>query len=162
MKTGPLSIVTGVLLVLCALFNFGAGIGQYTKAELVAGSSSSLASFSDSLGDVVSSKGMQGLGAKNKADAREMRSMGRDASTTMFVIAVFILVSALVQIVAGIGVFTSKDWALKISVAAVVCGVIVEIQDVTEDGFGFGQILFFAIYAFILYALFAGQQTQRT
>lgn len=63
----------------------------------------------------------------------------------LYLIALFILAVAVIDIVAAVGLFTGKEWAYRVVMLAVAGGFLVEIQDVMEDGFGFFKIIYFGI-----------------
>ena len=144
MKKNALTVTVGVLLILYSLINFGAGFGEFSKAKIV----SATTSVSSSMGEM----------AGDKAGAAKVRKEGSAASSMLYLIALFILVTAVLEIVASIGLFGGKSWAFWIVIAAVVCGILVEIQDTTEDGFGIGKAVFFGINALALITAFLARE----
>jgi hypothetical protein len=143
MKKSALTVTVGVLLILYALINFGAGFGQFSKAKMVGGT----ASFASSMGKL----------AGDKAGAEKVRQQGASTSSVLYLIAIFILATAILEVVASIGLFAGKNWAFAIVVAAAICGILVEIQDTAEDGFGIGKAIFFGINALALIAAFSSR-----
>lgn len=146
MKKNALTVIVGVLLILYGLINFGAGFGQFTKAKMV----SSTASVASSLGEM----------AGDKAGAARVRHEGATTSAVLYLIAFFILATAVLDIVASIGLFGGKNWAFAMLVLAAICGIIVEIQDTAEDGFGIGKAIFFGINALALITAFSAREPQ--
>lgn len=146
MKTNALTITVGVLLILYALVNLGAGLGQFTKAKMVSGTTSLASGLGERAGD--------------KAGAQKVKQAGTMASSVMYAIALFILATAVLEIVAGIGLFAAKPWAFTIVIAAAICGILVELQDTAEDGFGIGKAVFLAINILAIFA--ASSSRQRT
>lgn len=144
MKKNALTVTVGVLLILYALTNFGAGVGQFSKAKMVSGTASMAASFGRMAGDT--------------AGAAKVEREGVSAGAVMYLIAIFILVTAVLDVVASIGLFGGKEWVFSIVVIAAICGIFVEIQDTAEDGFGVGKLIFFAINALALIAAFSARQ----
>lgn len=147
MKKNALTVTVGVLLILYALINFGAGFGQFSKAKMVSGT----ASFASSIGEM----------ADDKAGAQKVRREGLSVSSVLYLIALFILATAVLEIVASIGLFAGKNWAFAIVVVAAICGILVEIQDTAEDGFGIGKAIFFGINALALIAAFSAREPKR-
>lgn len=147
MKKNALTVTVGVLLILYALINFGAGFGQFSKAKMVSGT----ASFASSIGEM----------ADDKAGAQKVRREGSSASSVLYLIALFILATAVLEIVASIGLFAGKNWAFAIVVVAAICGILVEIQDTAEDGFGIGKAIFFGINALALIAAFSAREPKQ-
>ena len=131
MNKNALTTVAAVLLVLYSLINFGAGIGQFGKAKTVSGTTSLAVSLGNMAGD--------------KAGADELNRKGVKASSMLYLIALFILVTAALDMTGAIGLFSGQNWAPSLVMAAAVCGILVEIQDTAEDGFGVGKLIFFAI-----------------
>lgn len=85
--------------------------------------------------------------AGDKAGAQKVRQEGTSVSSVLYFIALFILATAILEIVASIGLFAGKNWAFAIVLVAAICGIFVEIQDAAEDGFGIGKAIFFGINA---------------
>ena len=148
MKKNALTVTLGVLFILYALINFGAGFGELSKAKIVSGTTS----ISSSMGEM----------AGDKAGAAKVRQEGSSTSTILYLIAVFILATAVLEMVASIGLFSGKDWAFVLVIAAAVCGILVEIQDTAEDGFGIGKAIFFGINAFALITAFLAREPKTT
>lgn len=147
MKKNALTVTTGVMLILYALINLGAGFGQFSKAKMVSGTTA----FASSMGDF----------AGDNAGAQKMRQEGASVSAGLYLVAVLILAAAVIEFVASIGLFSGSSWAYKILVAAAVLGILVEVQDVAEDGFGIGKAIFFGVNAFALYTAFSARETKQ-
>lgn len=147
MNKNALTVTVGVMLILYALINLGAGFGQFSKAKMVSGT----ASFASDIGEW----------AGDRAGAQKVRQEGTSASTGLYLVAVFILATAILEIVASIGLFTGENWAFRIVVAAAICGILVEIQDVAEGGFGIGKVIFFGVNALALMAAFSSRETKQ-
>ncbi len=146
MKRNALTVIVGVLLILYALTNFGAGFGQWTKAKLVSGT----ASLASGLGEM----------AGDKVGAAKVRREGGSVSAVLYLIAIFILATAVLDIVASIGLFAGKNWPFIILILAAICGIAVEIQDTAEDGFGIGKAIFFGINALVLITAFSARESR--
>jgi uncharacterized membrane protein (DUF2068 family) len=142
-----LTVTVGVLLILYALINFGAGFGQFSKAKLVSGTASVASSMGQMAGD--------------KAGAKKVKQEGASISSVLYLIALFILATAILEIVSSIGLFAGKNWAFAMVVVAAICGIIVEIQDTAEDGFGIGKAIFFGINALALFAAFSAREKRQ-
>jgi hypothetical protein len=155
MKKGALTVIAAVLLLLFGLFHIGAGIGQFGKGELLKGSTSAMSSFGESLAN--STPGNPFAGGL-RSDSRNLRAAGESESSKLYLIAFFILATAVLQIVASIGMFGRKSWAFRVVVAAAICGILVEFQDITEDGLGAGQLIFLFVYALVLYATVSARE----
>jgi uncharacterized membrane protein (DUF2068 family) len=143
MKKNAWTTIAAILLILYALTNFGAGIGQFSKAKAVSGSASFAASMGKMAGDNVR--------------ARQIQRQGTSESAVLYVIAIFILATAVLELVGAVGLFSEQSWAVALVTVAAICGVLVEIQDIAEDGFGVGKLIFLAINAL---ALFVAQSTK--
>lgn len=146
MEKSALVILVGVLLILYSLTNFGAAVGQFGKAKAVSGTTSMAASFGNLAGDT--------------AGAKKMQREGRSTSSVLYLIAIFILATAVIEIVAAIGLFSGQNWAASLLVVAAICGILIEIQDTAEDGFGIGKLIFFAINAIALFAVFTAKKPE--
>lgn len=152
MPRTALAAVIAVFLLLAGLYNLGAGVAQFGKAELVSGTTSALASMGESLADANRNNGFaQGSSAALQRDAKGLRDMGSRSSMLMYLVAIGIVLTAVVQLVGGVGVFLKSAWAPRVLLLAGVAGVLVEIQDIAEDGFGAGQVVFLAIAAGAIY-----------
>lgn len=152
MPRTALAAVIAVFLLLAGLYNLGAGVAQFGKAELVSGTTSALASMGESLADANRNNGFaQGSSAALQRDAKGLRDMGSRSSMLMYLVAIGIVLTAVVQLAAGFGAFTRSAWAASALLAAGAAGVLVELQDIYEDGFGVGQIVFLAIAAGAIY-----------
>lgn len=127
MKKNALTVIVGVLLILYSLTNFAAGVGQFSKAKLVGGTASLAADLGSMAGD--------------KAGADKVRRQGSSTSSVLYLIALLIFVTAVLDIVAAIGFFGGQQWAFIVAVVTAICGIIVEIQDTAEDGFGVGKLI---------------------
>jgi hypothetical protein len=145
MKKNAFTVTVGVLFILYALVNFGAGLAQFSKAKIVSGSASLASSMGEMAGD--------------KAGAQKVRLEGTSVSSVLYFIALFILATAVLEIVASIGLFAGKSWAFAIVLVAAICGILVEIQDTAEDGFGIGKTIFFGINALALFVAFSSKQS---
>ena len=146
MKKSALTVTVGVLLIIYSLINFGAGLGQLGKAKAVCSFNSA---FSPDIIEVV----------KNRipSDNKIYKEVGY-SDFFLYFLGLFILITALLDIVAGIGLFSGSDWAFKILTAAAICGIIVEIQDTIEDGFGIGKGIFFFINILALITAFSSRK----
>lgn len=145
MKKNALTVTVGVLLILYSLLNFGAGMGELTKAKMVRGTCSVASSLGELAGD--------------RAGAAKLRRDGFSTSGVLYLIALFILATAVLDLVAGIGLFAGKDWAFTLLVLAAACGILVEMQDIAEDGFGIGKAIFFGINILALITAFSARET---
>jgi len=148
MEKGALVILVGVLFILYSLINFGAAVGQFGKAKAVSSTTSMAASIGNFAGDT--------------AGARKMQREGTETSGVLYLIAIFILATAVLDIVAAIGLFSAQSWATALLVTAAICGILVEIQDTAEDGFGVGKMIFFAINALALFAAYSAKKPELT
>ncbi len=142
MKKSALTVTVGVLLIIYSVINFGAGLGQLGKAKAVR---TFTTAFSPDIIKVVKDR--------IPSDNQIYKEIGYDNSFLYF-LGLFILFTALLEIVAGIGLFSGADWTFKILIAAAICGIIVEIQDTMEDGFGIGKSIFFFINLLALITAF--------
>lgn len=139
MSKTALTTVAAILLILYSVTNFGAGLGQFSKAKAVSGS----ASFAASMGSL----------AGDTAGAQKVRREGASASAMLYVIALFILITAVLDLVGAVGLFSAQPWAVPLVTAAAICGFLVEFQDIAEDGFGVGKLIFFAINVIAIIAV---------
>jgi Predicted membrane protein (DUF2127) len=146
MKKNALTVTVGVLFILYSLTNFGAALGQFGKSKAVTGGGSMVSKLGDWAGD--------------SAGASRMRSDTSSTSMMMNLIALFILATAVLEIVSSIGLFSGKNWAFMVVVVTALCGILVEIQDTAEDGFGIGKMIFFGINALALIAAFTAREPQ--
>jgi len=131
MNKNALTTMAAVLLIIYSLINLGAGIGQFGKAKAVSGTTSLAASLGNMAGD--------------KAGAEELNRKGTRTSAMLYLIALFILATAALEMAGAIGFFSGQNWAPTLVMAAAACGILVEIQDSAEDGFGVGKLIFLAI-----------------
>ena len=138
MQKNAFTTIIAILLILYSLTNFGAAIGQFGKAKTVSGTSSMAASLGNYAGD--------------KAGADKIQREGATASGILYLIAIFILVTAVLDVAAAIGLFGGQNWAFALLIAAALFGILVEIQDIAEDGFGVGKIIFLTINGLALIA----------
>ncbi len=146
MKKSALTVTVGVLLIIYALINFGSGYAQFTKATMADGAGSAFSGLASFAGD--------------SASAGRMQSSASSISMGMRVIGLFILATAVLQIVASIGLFSGKHWAFAIVVVAAICGIIIEIQDLIEDGFSIWLAVFLGINALALFAAFSARESK--
>ena len=137
MEKNALTTIVAVLLILYSFANFGASIGQFSKAKAVNGTSSLAASLGNYVGD--------------KAGAAKIKLKGAMASGILHLFALFILVTAILDITAAIGLFSGQSWTLAILITAALFGILVEIQDIAEDGFGIGKLIFLTINGLALF-----------
>jgi len=144
MNKNALTTIVGILLILYAVTNFGASIGQFAKGKAVSGTASMAASMGNYAGD--------------RAGAAKVQREGSQTSAIIYLIAIFILATAIIDLVAAVGLFTGQNWAFALVVIAAICGILVEIQDVAEDGFGIGKLIFFSINALALIAAFSAKK----
>jgi uncharacterized membrane protein (DUF2068 family) len=138
MKKNAWTTLAAILLILYALTNFGAGMGEFSKAKMVSGTSSLAASMGKMAGD--------------NARAQRVQRQGVSASAMLYLIAVFILATAVLELVGAVGLLSGQSWAVVLVTVAAICGLLVEIQDIAEDGFGVGKLIFLAINAVALFA----------
>lgn len=136
--------VAAILLILYSLTNFGAGLGQFTKAKAVSGS----ASFAASMGSL----------AGDTAGAQKLKREGASASAILYAIALFILLTAVLDLVGAVGIFSGQPWAAPLVTTAAIFGLLVEFQDIAEDGFGVGKMIFLIINLIAIIAV----QTSKT
>ena len=146
MNKSALTTTVGILLILYAVANFGSAIGQFAKGKTVSGTTSIAASLGDFAGDQIG--------------AQKVRRTGASSSGILYAIAIFILITPVLDIVAAVGLFSGSNWAFTLVVITAICGILVEIQDVAEDGFGIGKLIFFAINAMALFAAFSARKTE--
>jgi len=139
MRKNAWTTIAAVLLILYSLANFGAGFSQFGKAKAVGQSASFAASIGEFAGD--------------SAGARKVRQQGSDASTMLYLIALFILAVAVLDLVGAVGILSGQSWAVLLVTLTAICGFLVEIQDIAEDGFGAGKLIFLAINAIALIAV---------
>ena len=152
MPRTAISIVIAALLLLAGLYNIGAGFAQFWKAELVSGTASALSSVGESVAAANKDNPFaQGSNAKLKGQAKDLRNTGARSSAFMYLAAIGIVLAAVLQLVGGGGVFAKSAWTPKVLMFAGVAGVLVEIQDLFEDGLGAGQIVFLVISAGAIY-----------
>lgn len=152
MPRSATTIVVAAFLLLAGLYNIGAGLAQFGKAELVSGTTSAIASMGESV--AAANRGnrlAQGSNSRLQGDSKGLRDMGARSSMVMYVIAIGILVAAVLQLVGATGALTRSDWSPKVLMFAGIAGVLVEIQDLFEDGLGAGQIFFLAIAVGAIY-----------
>jgi len=148
MKSNVGSIIIAVFLVLASIYNLGAGLAQFGKGGLVSGSMSALASVGESMTELNrNNQYTQGL----PDNSQSLRTAGAISSTLMYLIAVGIICTAVAQLVSSIGVFTRSVWVSRMLMIAGIAGILVEIQDVFEDGLGIGQIAFIAVSVAAIY-----------
>ena len=74
-------------------------------------------------------------------------------------IALFILATAVIELVGAVGLFNAAQWAVPLVTVAAICGAIVEIQDIAEDGFGVGKFVFLVINAIALISVQLAKQS---
>ncbi len=146
MKKNALTVAVGILLILYALLNLGAGFGEFTKAQMVSGTSSAVSSLGDMAGD--------------HYRASRLRREGREASTVLYLIAIFIFATAILDFVASVGLFSGANWAFGVLILAAICGILVEAQDIAEDGFGVGKAVFLGINGLPLITAFTARKPQ--
>ncbi|MBW1617001.1 MAG: hypothetical protein JRJ49_10855 [Deltaproteobacteria bacterium] len=146
MKKSALTVMVGVLLIIYSIINFGAGLGQLGKAKAVCTFTNA---FSSDIIKVVKDRIPE--------DNQIYKEIGYNNSFLYF-LGIFILFTALLEIVAGIGLFSGADWTCKILIAAALCGVMVEIQDTIEDGFGIGKGIFLFINLLAALAAFKNRR----
>ena len=162
MNKGILSTVAAVLLILTALFNIGAGIAQYGMAELLQGATNLVSELGEGVADLNKKNSFDSRNSDLKASSNELRQAGTFMSLKLYVIAFLILTTAVIQIVASVGIFKLAPWAFKLTLSATALGILVEVQDIVEDGFGAGQGLFILAYGFILYVVLSSRQVHQS
>lgn len=155
-KKNGLSITVGILLILAGLFNIGSSVAQFSKGELLQSSTSALASFGESSSKWKSTSEVlgEGFAKKSQNDAQKLRSEGQSSGLVIKLIGVFIFAVAIVSIASSIGIFSSANWT---STALMICGIggiLVEIQDVVEDGFSIQHAVFIGVYALALFVTY--------
>lgn len=155
MKKSGLTVVVGVLLILAALFNLGAGVVQYGKASLMQGTTEAVASFGEGVASM--SQGNP-FAARLRSDSSSFRQEGTAASTKVYMFAFFLFATAVLQVAASVGLFGGKHWAFNIVVGAGICGFFVEILQIAGGGFNGGHLLFLGAYALVLYTAFMSRE----
>ena len=146
MKKNALTTFVGVLLVIYSLINFGAAIGQFGKAKAVSGTTSMAADIGHFAGD--------------HAGADKLKREMAASNSFLYLVAILILITAVLDMVSAIGLFSGQNWASSLLIATAVCGIVVEIQDVAEDGFGIGKLIFFSINALALITAFSAKNPE--
>ena len=146
MNKSALTTTVGILLILYALANFGSAFGQFAKGKTVSGTTSIAASLGDFSGDQIG--------------AQKVRRIGASSSGILYAIAIFILITAVLDMVAAIGLFSGSNWAFTFVVITAICGILVEIQDVAEDGFGIGKLIFLTVNAIALFTAFSARKIE--
>jgi len=146
MKKNALTVTVGILLIMYALINLGAAVGQFSKGKAVSGTTSAVVSLGRLSGDT---KG-----------AADVKKEGVELSAALYLIALFILFTAVLELVTAVGLFCGQNWAFTALILASTCGALVEMQDTAEDGFGIGKLIFFTINALALIAAFAGREQE--
>ncbi|MBW1650419.1 MAG: hypothetical protein JRJ44_07050 [Deltaproteobacteria bacterium] len=106
MKKSALTVTVGVLLIIYSIINFGAGLGQLGKAKVVCKFTTA---FSPDIIEVVKDRIPQ--------NNQIYKEIGYNNSFLYF-LGLFILTAALLELVAGIGLFSGADWTFKILIAA--------------------------------------------
>lgn len=144
MEKNALTITVGILLILYALINLGAAFGEYTKAEFVSGTASTASELGRMAGDYYG--------------ASKIRNQGNKISLVFYLIAFFIFATSVLDFVASVGIFSGASWASGVLIVAAFCGILVEIQDIVEDGFGPPKILFLLLNILALSTGFWGRQ----
>lgn len=146
MKKNVLTIIAGILLVIYALANFGASFGQFAKGKAVGETASLVSGF--------------GQMAGNMKSAAQIEKKGFAATLVLYGIAVFILLTAILNLTAAIGLFSPQTWTFNVVTLSAICGILVEIQDTAEDGFGIGKLIFFAINILAFIAVYSAKKEQ--
>jgi len=146
MKKNALTVTVAILLIMYALINLGAALGQFSKAKAVSGTTSAVVSLGELAGDT--------------RGATDVKKEGRELSAVLYLIALFILFTAVLELVTAVGLFGGQNWAFTALILASICGALVEMQDTAEDGFGIGKLIFFTINALALIAAFAGKEQE--
>ena len=145
MKKSAWTTTAAILLIIYALVNFGAGLGQFTKAKMVGGTASMAASVGKWAGD--------------HEGAQRVQRQGQSSSAVFYLIALFILATAVLSLVGAIGLLSATTWAVGLVTTAAICGFLVEIQDIAEDGFGPGKMIYLTINAIALCAAQSAKQS---
>ncbi len=148
MKKNALTTFVGVLLVLYSLINFGAAIGQFSKAKAASGTTSIAASIGHFAGD--------------HEGADKLETEMAVSNSFLYLVAIFILITAVIDMASAIGLFSGQNWVFSILIATAICGTLVEIQDVAEDGFGIGKLIFFSINILALITAFSAKNPELT
>ncbi len=148
MKKNALTIITAILLILYALTNFGAAFGQFAKGKAISGTASIAAGLGDFSG--------------NKNTANDIRWRGSTLTLLTYALAVFILLTAVLDITAAVGMFGGQTWAFSMVLTASICGLLLEIQDTVEDGFGVFKLLFFGVNLLALGVALSAKETEPT
>lgn len=138
MNKNAITTIVGILLILYAITNFAAAFGQFAKAKTISGTTSAVSQLGRMAGDT---RGADKLAGEAFA-----------ATTVLYGIALLILLTAVLDLTAAVGLFGGKEWAFKVVVYAALFGIGVEIQDTMEDGFGIGKLIFFAINILAIFA----------
>ncbi len=139
MEKNALTTTVAILLILYALINLGAGYGQFVKARLVSGTTSLAADMGQWAGDEDGSK--------------QVRARGMETSTILYGIAILILATGVLELAGSVGLFAGARWAVPLVITAVICGYLVEVQDIAEDGLGPGKLIFLAINTLAMIAI---------
>ncbi len=166
MTRNGLAITAAVLLVLYSFLNFASGYGQYLKGDLVTGITSaaestgrSVANMHDrTVGASSRDRNVRQQGDRLRADGAAIKESGKKEATVLYAIAIFILAVAVTELVAAVGVFTARRWAINALILAGIGGIIVEVQDVMEDGMDAWKVALFAVNGIVLMAAFAARK----
>ena len=154
MKKNSITITVAILLILYGLTNFAAASGQFFKGDLMSG----LTGAAVSTGNWAASSPANTANSQQlKKDTARIGQMGQDKSFSLYAISLFILAVAIVDIVAAVGIFGGTNWARLALILAGIGGILVEIQDVAEDGMGIAKIVFFAINGLALLIAFTAR-----
>lgn len=86
------------------------------------------------------------------AGAKRVQQQSRSSSAALYLIALFIFATALLELVGAVGLFNEAPWAVSLVTVAAVCGILVEVQDIAEDGCGVGKLIFLGVNAIALFA----------
>ena len=133
MKKTGLMIFLGIALIIYGLSNLAAGYGHYLKGQMVTSS----ISFGDSVNKMTNS----GYSSKQQKQREDLQS----ASFLIYIMAFVIFVTAIMNFVSCAGLFSGQPWVGPCLIITGVLGIIVEAQDVMEDGFGFLTIIWASI-----------------
>ncbi len=154
MKKNSITITLAILLILYGLTNFAAASGQFFKGDLMSGLT----------GAAVSTGNWAASSPANTTNSQQLRNdtdrigqMGQEKSFTLYAISLFILAVAIVDIAAAVGIFGGMHWARLALLVAGIGGILVEIQDVAEDGMSIAKIVFFAINGLALITVFTAR-----
>ena len=134
MTKNAFTTIAAILLILYSLANFGAGFGHFAKGKMISGTANIASSMGTWAGDT--------------HNAQQIKKEGMSAATVFYLIALFIFITAVLNLAAAVGLFSGQPWAVTLVTVSCIFGVLVEIQDIALGGFGIGKFVFLGINIF--------------